>query len=94
VGTFRSDSEDRSFSLLLFEVGDPDGSWAACDYEPDKEDYEVTQYGDRRLWDEFAAAWLRWQELGRPRADRFGITVAPQCQELWLDEPKTGIGTV
>jgi protein-L-isoaspartate(D-aspartate) O-methyltransferase len=94
VGTFRDTNEDGSFSLLLYEVGHPDGSWAACDYEPGKQGFEVTQYGDRRLWDEFSAAYLRWGELGQPGVERFGLTVAPQGQELWLDEPSGVIGAV
>jgi protein-L-isoaspartate(D-aspartate) O-methyltransferase len=94
VGTFRDADEDGSFSLLLFEVGHPEGSWAACDYEPGKDRYEVTQYGDRRLWDEYCSAWLRWQALGRPATERFGLTVTAQGQQLWIDEPQWIIGNV
>jgi len=94
VGTFRSASDDGSFSLLLYEVGRPDGSWAACDYEPGKEECEVTQYGERRLWDEYAAAHGRWVELDRPDVERFGLTVASERQELWLDEPTRTIGRI
>jgi hypothetical protein len=87
VGTFRQTNEDGSFSLLLYQVGHPDGSWAACDYEPGMKECEVTQYGDRRLWDEFAAVWIRWQDLGQPDADRLGLTVSRQGQECGSTNP-------
>jgi protein-L-isoaspartate(D-aspartate) O-methyltransferase len=94
VGILRDASEDGTFSLLLFEVGHPDGSWAACDYEPGKEEYEVTQYGDRRLWDEFCSVWLRWQALGEPGVERFGLTVTAQGQQVWIDQPQWILGSV
>jgi protein-L-isoaspartate(D-aspartate) O-methyltransferase len=29
----------------------------------------------------------RWEKAGRPGVDRFGITVTPDGQRIWLDEP-------
>jgi hypothetical protein len=29
----------------------------------------------------------RWDRLGRPGLDRFGVTVTPGRQTVWLDEP-------
>src|SRR5579863_5996283 len=55
--------DDGSFSLLLFEAVNPGGSWAECDYEPGYGDFEVIQYGRRRLWDEVSAAYLHWLTL-------------------------------
>jgi methyltransferase of ATP-grasp peptide maturase system len=57
-----------------------DGSWAR--HESDR----VTQGGPRRLWDEVEAAYQKWLKLGQPRRARFGITVSPDVQELWLDD--------
>ncbi|MGI5232848.1 methyltransferase domain-containing protein [Actinoallomurus sp. CA-142502] len=94
VGAFRSVGQDGSFSLLMYEVGHPEGSWAACDYEPSDGSCEVTQYGPRRLWEEYATAYARWVELGRPGVDRFGLTVAAGGQTLWLDEPAQTLGPV
>jgi hypothetical protein len=34
----------------------------------------VQQHGNRRLWDEVEAAYLRWLQRGRPARDRFGLT--------------------
>ncbi|GLY81820.1 methyltransferase domain-containing protein [Actinoallomurus iriomotensis] len=94
VGVFRNRDADGSFSLLMYEVGHPEGSWAACDYVPGDVEFEVTQYGPRRLWDEYTAAHTRWVQLGRPNVERFGLTVAADGQTLWLDEPAKEIGPV
>ncbi len=58
-----------------------DGSWVR------HEDHLVIQGGPRRLWDEAEHAYRRWRELDRPQRARFGITVDPHTQELWLDTP-------
>ncbi|WP_346041840.1 hypothetical protein [Actinomadura chokoriensis] len=29
----------------------------------------------------------RWADAGRPAIDRFGITVTPEGQTIWLDSP-------
>jgi methyltransferase of ATP-grasp peptide maturase system len=57
----------------------PDGSWAR------HTGAVVSQSGPRRLWDEVEDAYGDWLALGEPRRARFGITVTPETQELWLD---------
>lgn len=84
VGLFPVDNDDGSFSLLLFEVGDSEGAWASCDWEPGSADHEVTQYGERRLWDEVEAAFLWWVAAGSPGEERFGITVDARGEQLSL----------
>lgn len=74
------------FELLLWDAAA--GSWAECDYEPGTDASAVYSYGPRRLWDEVAAAHLRWLSLGRPGIERFGLTVTPDGQHrIWLDTP-------
>jgi protein-L-isoaspartate(D-aspartate) O-methyltransferase len=82
-------SEDGEDSLLLYELDDhsAEGSWAACDHKPGAAEAEVTQYGDRRLWEELTSAYRQWIALGRPGYDRFGLTVDPAGVHLWLDHP-------
>ncbi|TLP64067.1 methyltransferase domain-containing protein [Microbispora triticiradicis] len=48
---------------------------------------EVRQFGERNLWDEVEEAFFRWVEWGSPGRDRFGLTVAPDGQHIWLDRP-------
>ncbi len=69
-------------ATLLFH---PDGSWAR--HHTDRGRHLVTQDGPRRLWDEVEKAYENWADLGQPRRSRFGITVDPNVQELWLDNP-------
>ncbi|GAA3572757.1 hypothetical protein GCM10022419_062100 [Nonomuraea rosea] len=80
-------SEDGGDSLLLYELDDhvAEGSWAACDLKAGAAEAEVTQYGDRRLWDELSSAYRQWISLGRPGYDRFGLTVDLAGIQLWLD---------
>ncbi|RAY12192.1 protein-L-isoaspartate(D-aspartate) O-methyltransferase [Actinomadura craniellae] len=77
---------------LLEAITDRDRSWASVDYEPGVPRYLVEQYGPRRLWDEVENAYLRWVSWGRPARDRFGLTVAPDGERLWLDDPTRVIG--
>jgi len=55
---------------------------------------QVTQRGPRNLWDEAEQAFLTWTGWGEPRADRFGVTVAPEGQHVWLDSPDNRIERV
>lgn len=48
----------------------------------------VTQRGPRNLWDEAERAHHLWTEWGCPGIDRFGISVTPEGQYVWLDEPQ------
>ncbi|MEV5504845.1 protein-L-isoaspartate(D-aspartate) O-methyltransferase, partial [Nonomuraea fuscirosea] len=82
-------SEDGEDSLLLYELDDHtgEGAWAACDRRPEAAEGEVTQYGERRLWDELSSAYRQWVSLGSPGYDRFGLMVDPAGTHLWLDRP-------
>ncbi|GAA4224854.1 methyltransferase domain-containing protein [Actinomadura meridiana] len=68
------------------------GSWATVEYVPGASEYEVTSHGDRDLWNEVSRAWVYWNDLGQPARDRFGVTVSPEGQAVWLDEPSHIIG--
>ncbi|HVV21724.1 MAG TPA: ATP-grasp peptide maturase system methyltransferase [Pseudonocardiaceae bacterium] len=64
---------------------DTDGSWVR--HVGRRGRYRVWQGGPRNLWDVVEAAFAEWQELGQPARDRFGVSVGPDGQELWLDQP-------
>jgi protein-L-isoaspartate O-methyltransferase len=76
------DSGEYTFWAL-----DGRGSWASVDYEPGAAEYGVEQFGPRRLWDEVEAAYGWWVDAGKPTRDRFGVTVTPDGQHVWLDAP-------
>ncbi|WP_234371177.1 methyltransferase domain-containing protein [Streptomyces sp. XY431] len=41
----------------------------------------------RRIGDELVTAWRAWEELGRPEPYDYGITVTPDRQWVWLNQP-------
>ncbi|GII81116.1 protein-L-isoaspartate O-methyltransferase [Sphaerisporangium rufum] len=47
----------------------------------------AAQRGPRDLWQELATAFLRWVAWGAPGMERFGLTVTPTGQHIWLDAP-------
>ena len=86
--------EATAGAQVLFEARDPDGSWAACDYEPGTPDFVVTQFGPRRLWDEMEAAYLSWVDTGMPGPERYGMTIEPEAERIWLDDPRNVLGNI
>ena len=79
-------SQVRAGVGVAWFYGLADRSWAAVRWEPGARG-EVWQSGPRRLWDEVEAAWRWWEGRGRPRVDRFGLTVTEAGHEVWLDDP-------
>ena len=63
----------------------PDGSWVL--HRTRRGERRVSQGGPRRLWDLAEHGYQQWRDLGEPRRDRFGLTVTPDRQDLWLDAP-------
>ena len=82
---------NRSGPEHLIHLNDPDtGSWARVEVGA-VWPIPVHQGGPRRLWDEVAAAYTWWRRSGRPAAHRFGLTVTPGRQTIWLDNPRNPI---
>lgn len=69
-------------------VGLSDGSWARTDVADGCA--RVAQRGIRRLWDIFERVHHQWVDLGRPRRDRYGVSIVPDKQWAWLDDPAGG----
>lgn len=66
-----------------------DGAWAEADVIARHGQHTVTQGGPRRVWDRIEHIATVWSQLGRPSADRFGLTVTTDQQRLWLDTPES-----
>lgn len=49
--------------------------------------FRVSQAGPRRLWDRVEEACTFWQQAGRPRSERFGMTASATEQYVWYDHP-------
>jgi hypothetical protein len=50
-------------------------------------DGHLTQTGPRPVWDDIEQTYASWRALGSPARERFGITVTPSAQQIWLDDP-------
>lgn len=83
-----ADDDSGEATLWLLETTSDahvNGSWAQVEYVPGQAEYEVKQYGARRLWDEVRDAYLKWASWGRPDRERFGMVITPERQGIWLD---------
>lgn len=69
-----------------------DSSWAVADFREGSSRATVHQGGPRGLWDEVEAAVRWWQGEGRPGFSRFGLTVGPEGEFAWLDDPGRPVG--
>ena len=68
-------------------INSTDASWVEVSTEPG-DAYEVVYGGPTDLWSRIAQSHASWQEWGRPRRTRFGLTAHDDGrQEVWLDEP-------
>lgn len=65
---------------------DPDGSWAVQRVQPGDQPV-IREGGPRQLWHELENAYTRWHDWEKPERERFGLTVTPNHQDLWLDDP-------
>lgn len=89
-GAADDDSGEATLWLFSDQTGD-DRSCAIVEYVPGAEAFEVEQFGPRRLWDEVQGAYLRWEGLGFPSRDDFGLTVSIASQHVWLGSPNRRI---
>ncbi|WP_433516960.1 protein-L-isoaspartate O-methyltransferase family protein [Nonomuraea sp. CA-143628] len=90
VRSHTSTGTDDEGEYVRMWVSDPadSHSWAVATWRPDSVDYGVQQVGDRPMWDEVVQAYARWVSWGEPRWERFGVTVTPEGQRVWLDTPE------
>ena len=81
----------RDGSTTLIVYGLTDRSWATVFFGDDegKEGEEVTVYqgGRRDLWREVEAGYSWWRDLGEPDVTRFGLTITPSDQHVFMDTP-------
>jgi methyltransferase of ATP-grasp peptide maturase system len=74
-------------------IATPDGSWAEIELDDQQTPgapRAVTEGGPRSLWRMVERAHDTWEGHGRPGWERFGLTVAPGWQTVWLDDLDAG----
>ncbi|GAA0318496.1 protein-L-isoaspartate(D-aspartate) O-methyltransferase [Actinoallomurus spadix] len=74
-------------ATTLMVYGLTDASWAAVFWCDCCTEWDVLQGGPRALWQEVEAAYRWWAGADRPDVTRFGLTVTPDGQRVWLDDP-------
>jgi protein-L-isoaspartate O-methyltransferase len=68
----------------------PDGSRAVVTVGENGH-HTVAETGPTPLWQPVENAFQQWSDdLGAPRWERFGLTVTPETQTVWLDSPYSG----
>lgn len=50
-------------------------------------EFTVYQGGPRNLWSEVESVYRWWHDQGEPDVTRFGLTVTPSGQQVFLDTP-------
>ncbi|GAA4240060.1 methyltransferase domain-containing protein [Actinomadura meridiana] len=76
------DTDDGAPATILTGT---DGSTARI--TTDGAEWRVHQHGSRHLWSTVETAHAWWTGAGRPDWSRFGMTVTPTQQTIWLDTP-------
>jgi protein-L-isoaspartate O-methyltransferase len=77
--------ENRNPTVTSITLGD--GSWAEVTLTGDHGTHHVREAGPRRVWQIIENAHTLWSTLGEPSWERFGLTVTPNQQRVWLDTP-------
>jgi protein-L-isoaspartate(D-aspartate) O-methyltransferase len=88
----RDDDQPDTYELLLYDVATE--SAATVQVTPGYTDtgrFPVRQHGPRRLWDETETAHTWWITHGRPIRTRYGFTITPDTQTVWLDKPSNTV---
>jgi methyltransferase of ATP-grasp peptide maturase system len=69
-------------------VSTTDTSWAETSPAPgDNGCWQISHGGPRDLWSAVEEAHQMWTHANQPALDRFGVTVTPAGQHVWLDHP-------
>ncbi|MCO1576672.1 methyltransferase domain-containing protein [Crossiella sp. SN42] len=87
VGCEISYTGEHDYEILLHHAA----SGSAAIAEVRDGTVEVREAGPRPLWTEVEAAHRWWVERGRPGPRRFGVTVTPEGQTVWLDRESNPI---
>lgn len=62
-----------------------DGSWCQASQHPGSGRVQVREGGPTQLWRAVENADRLWRDIGEPGWERFGLTVTPDRQWVWLE---------
>ncbi|MGW0801923.1 methyltransferase domain-containing protein [Nonomuraea sp. NPDC002799] len=78
--------QDGLVQVWVADQDDP-AVWSLVTHRSGQAEFDLYRLGDRPVWDEVTDAYFRWVSWGEPSRDRFGMTVTPEGQSIWLDSP-------
>jgi protein-L-isoaspartate(D-aspartate) O-methyltransferase len=79
---YRRPATGEEFQLYFVDAWSR--SWACLHHRPNATEYQVRQFGPRRLWTEVESAYYWWIDAGRPPASQWTFTVTPAGQRIEL----------
>jgi protein-L-isoaspartate O-methyltransferase len=92
LGYLGADPRRAPTSVVL---STPDGSRCEVDIETYADgSHAIRKAGPTRLWHHVEHAHRLWQEHGEPSWSRLGLTVTPESQTIFVDEPATVIAAL
>ncbi|MFY9806479.1 MAG: methyltransferase domain-containing protein [Pseudonocardiaceae bacterium] len=83
--SLRGDGSDQPPRNTVLHA--PDGSWCEVREDSDNGLRQVWEAGPHSLWRIIEATHTAWVHHGKPGWERFGVTVTPDRQSIWLDTP-------
>jgi protein-L-isoaspartate(D-aspartate) O-methyltransferase len=86
------DDQPGAYELLVYDVATDSAATVQVNPEcTDSGRFPVRQHGPRRLWDELENAYTWWIEHDCPNRARYGLTITPYTQTVWLDQPNNTV---
>jgi protein-L-isoaspartate(D-aspartate) O-methyltransferase len=83
--SLRGDGPDQPPRNTVLDA--PDGSWCEVRDQAETGTHRIWEAGPTSLWSVVEDAHREWTALGCPGWERFGLTVTPDSQWIWLDSP-------
>lgn len=88
ISVFGCDTANGGFMAILH------GGHSHARVRDDGQRVLVEQRGPRKLWEEVVAACQSWVDTGSPDIERFGLSVTPAGQQVWLDSPENPLRAI
>lgn len=89
--TFGLCGKDTSRPPTTTFLSAADGSWCEVDEPSPDGTHQIWEAGPHQLWRIIEDAYTTWLDHGQPGWERFGLTVRPAQQWVWLDSPDSDI---
>ncbi|MFD7706625.1 hypothetical protein [Streptomyces sp. NPDC059786] len=86
--TFDMTADDGTVQTYVLDAAND--SFAVLSRDGAGTGWKVREGGPVSLWAEVEHFLALWHAAGSPAATAFGMSVEPDCQRVWLDDPEDG----